>query len=134
MVGGSVSSVDDRVRFYADGDHVNVTVRSAQPQAAVTRRYDVADLPFMLGYDDGTRSAAARHWRAVMIARIERELVGRVDPRSWRWNGGTIGCIGVDPDGRVLTVTQTPDNQEDVARRILAFRGIDVPSRPTVAW
>lgn len=121
LIGTSVDSANDRVAFVYLPPYctLTVTTRSAhwRNPDLVTRQYDVTDL---------LRRSAAGPDPDETTAELEGYLMRYVDPDSWLWNAGPFGSLGVDPDHRVLTVVQLPENQEAIA---VALLDLGRPSR-----
>ena len=81
------------------------------------------DKIWVAGYAVRDPSPRASNWRATGTLEDEliRLIVNTVKPESWDVNGGR-GTIDYFPLGMALTVNQTPEIQEQVAKLLTALR------------
>ena len=118
LIAAAVGRPDDPPDFFIQEPGVIAcTAASVRVRRRVSRQYDVVAVLHSWGRSRPS-SAAEVDSRA---ADVQAWLIRSVDPNSWLWNGGRLGSLGVDPGRRVLTVVQTPENQDAVASALLVL-------------
>jgi hypothetical protein len=123
-----------RLAFKAGERVITISTVEDMQRETVTRVYDIRDLiveipdfgpPQTAAALAATATRPASHSAATLthddrVARVTSLVQETVDPESWRDAGGTVGAIR--ELGGQLIVTQTPENQEQVARVLETLR------------